>query len=130
MLEIINPRLVNVQNSTDHRGNINIYETGKELPFTPERIFIISGTKQGISRGGHAHKQCSQFFIVTCGKAKIYIKNRNEDFNFSLDSPNIGLYIPTLNWVKFTFLVPNTIITVIASHRFDSSDYLVDQSDL
>ncbi len=130
MLDVINPRLINVQNSTDHRGNLNIYETGKELPFTPERIFMISGARQGISRGGHAHKQCSQFFVVTFGKADVHIKNRNDDFHFCLDSPNTGIYIPKLNWVEFTFLVPNTIITVIASHRFDSSDYIVNQSDL
>ena len=40
----------------DERGSLVSLEQNKNIPFEIKRIYYIFGTKDGVSRGFHAHK--------------------------------------------------------------------------
>jgi len=130
MVKVHNPELMSAKQVMDERGTLTVFELGKPLPFKPKRIFIISQASVGVSRGGHAHSRCSQFFIATSGEIQVTVTNRNATFNFNLNSNQVGLLLPALNWVEFTFSAPNTTATVLASRKFETSDYIYDRNDI
>jgi UDP-2-acetamido-3-amino-2,3-dideoxy-glucuronate N-acetyltransferase len=130
MVKVHNPELMSAKEVTDERGTLTVFELGKALPFKPKRIFIISKAPVGISRGGHAHRRCSQFLIATSGEIQVTVTNRNANFNFNLNSNQVGLFLPALNWVEFIFNAPNTTATVLASRNFEESDYIYDRNKI
>lgn len=84
------------------RGDISVFE---DIPFHVRRIFNIYNVPTNVMRGGHAHKQCHQFFLVTNGAVLVKIEGGAE---YILDCLDKGLYVPPRNIVHLTFLQDNT----------------------
>ena len=52
----------------------------------------------------------------------------NRTYEYILDSPNIGLYIPPFNWrtIKFTH---DAVLLCLASDTFNEDDYIRDKNE-
>ncbi|MFA5396638.1 MAG: FdtA/QdtA family cupin domain-containing protein [Methanogenium sp.] len=94
------------------------------IPFIPKRIFIIKNVPQGHTRGGHAHKLCKQFYICISGKIEIEIKQTNQSNNVVCLERGQSLFVDTFVWTKEIFAEEDSILLVVASHSYDSNDYL------
>jgi UDP-2-acetamido-3-amino-2,3-dideoxy-glucuronate N-acetyltransferase len=99
------------------RGDISVIQ---DLPFVVKRLFNIYNVPADVLRGGHAHKKCQQFFIATSGAVLIKIQGGAE---YILDCPEIGLYVPPLHIIHLTFLSKESVLTVLASEKYDKDDY-------
>jgi hypothetical protein len=111
-----------------HLGYISIAEKEK-LPFSPNRIYWTYYTPENVERGGHAHLELEQILIAVAGKIELKIETQNgEIFDFLLDSPDIGVYIPKMSWrtMKYSH---NAVQMCIASHEYFESDYIRDYDD-
>lgn len=53
----------------DDRGSLVSLEQNKNIPFEVKRIYYIFGTKEGVSRGFHAHKNLQQ--VAICVKVAV-----------------------------------------------------------
>jgi len=105
-------------------GYISIAEKNN-LPFLPQRIYWTYYTPDSVERGGHAHLELEQILIAVSGKIEIKIETLDHHiYDFVLDSPNIGVYIPKLSWrtMKYTH---NAVQICIASHVYDEKDYIL-----
>ena len=49
-------RWVNLPPLGDERGSLVALEAGKSVPFEIKRVYYLFATKDGVSRGFHAHK--------------------------------------------------------------------------
>ncbi|OOG68088.1 FdtA/QdtA family cupin domain-containing protein, partial [Algoriphagus sp. A40] len=77
-------------------GYISIAE---ELPFEIKRAYWTYYAPHEVIRGHHAHKELKQLIFAVSGSIKFELENvLGQKFNFVLDSPDIGLYIPKLHW--------------------------------
>jgi dTDP-4-dehydrorhamnose 3,5-epimerase-like enzyme len=109
----------------DDRGSLIALENGKDIQFDIKRIYYIFGTKSGVVRGLHAHKELEQFLICTSGSCKILLDNgKGKKDIYELDSPDKGLYVGPGSWREMYDFSPDAVLMVIASHIYDEADYI------
>lgn len=113
----------------DNRGSLVALEENKDIPFNIKRIYYIYNTKQGVSRGFHAHKNLHQVAISLSGKCKIILDNgilREETW---LDSPDRGLIINDMTWREMHDFSSDCVLLVLASEYYDENDYIRNYQD-
>ena len=113
----------------DSRGDLSVGDFASEIPFTPERYFLVFNVPSESIRGEHAHFECHQFLICVKGSCSVIVKNGRSEAEVQLNSPNIGLYIPPMTWgVQFNY-TKDAVLLVFASHLYDPEDYIRDFSE-
>ena len=109
----------------DGRGALNVLEISKELPFECKRIFYTYTVPEGQVRGEHAHKKCEQFLISLLGQVSVLVDDglghRDE---ILLDSPSMGLWLPSGRWGAQSGHSQGCILLVLASTEYNNSDYI------
>ena len=106
-------------------GYISIAEN-KDLPFVPKRIYWTYFTPNHVERGKHAHINLEQILVAVSGTIKLKIEtSEGEIFDFTLDSPDIGVFVPKKSWrtMKYSH---NAVQMCIASIEYDEKDYIRD----
>jgi hypothetical protein len=108
-------------------GYISIAEK-ENLPFIPKRIYWTYYTPEEVERGGHSHYDLYQILVAVSGRIEVTTEllDGNKQ-TFTLDKPNIGLFIPKMCWrtMKYTH---NAVQMCIASNEYDEKDYIRDYS--
>jgi len=108
----------------DLRGDLVARETGRGLPFTPSRSFLVFNVPTKEVRGEHAHRVCKQ--LLTCVKGSVSVVCDDGDVRqeFVLDSPDLALYIPPMVWgVQYKYS-QDAVLLVLASHGYEAADYI------
>lgn len=105
-------------------GHIAPIENEELVPFDIQRIFYLYDIPGGESRGAHAHKDCHQFLVATCGSFEVILDDGTNQKNVQLNHPSTGLLIPPGIWASEVNFSGGAICLVLASHTFDESDYL------
>lgn len=114
----------------DARGKLSFGEVGKQLPFVPERYFLVFDTEGGgIVRGGHAHRHCSQFLVAVSGCVVVTTDDGDQRVEHRLDRPAIGLHIPPEVWAEQRYLTADARLLVLASHAYDPSEYITEYDE-
>ncbi len=109
-------------------GYISVAEK-EHLPFQPERIYWTYFTPEDIERGGHAHLELEQILVAVAGRVNLKIETiSGEKFEFLLDSPDKGVYIPKKSW-RTMKCSHNAVQMCMASIIYDGEDYIRDFQD-
>lgn len=101
----------------------------EKLPFEVKRVYWTYYAPHEVIRGHHAHKELRQIIFAVSGIIKFELENIfGLKFNYILDSPELGLYIPKFYWrnIKFSH---NAVLLCLASEVFDENDYIRDYND-
>jgi len=109
---------------SDMRGRLTAVDFQQHLPFAPQRAFLVYGVSNQRVRGEHAHRECHQFLVATHGSCSVVLDDGGQRVEVSLESPTTGLYLPPMVWgiqYKFTH---DAVVLVIASHSYNSGDYI------
>lgn len=94
--------------------------------FSVNRIYWIKYGAAKPTQSEHAHKSLKQVIIALDGEISIALSSRNgQTFNFTLNDPTQGLYIPPLYWKKIAYQQP-CILLCLASEAFNEQDYIRD----
>lgn len=107
-------------------GYITVAEYEKSIPFKIKRVYWTYFTPNKVTRGHHAHINLKQCLFAVNGIIEIEIINQQEQrFNFKLDNPDIGLYIPSRHWrtIKFSH---SAVLLCLASEIYIKEDYIRD----
>ena len=113
-----------LKNFRDLRGDLTPIEFN-DLPFIPQRLFIVKNCQPGIKRGEHAHYKTRQYLICLKGCIKVVTHNGDVWADQTLREGQATL-IEALNWDYQEFLTGNDILLVICSTSFDLDDYILD----
>ena len=106
-------------------GYISVAEKNN-LPFIPKRVYWTYFTPENIERGGHAHIELQQVLIAVSGSIKVIIETiTGEKYNFNLNKPNLGLFIPKKVWRTMQYS-HSAVQICIASTEYLESDYIRD----
>jgi len=110
----------------DIRGDLTVGEFERELPFVPKRYFAVFNVPTREVRGESAHKECHQFFVCLRGSCRIHLDDGVRRGAFTLDRPNVGIYVPPRIWTSQFRHSPDVLLAVFASHHYDPDDYIRD----
>lgn len=116
--------LIQLRKATDMRGSLVVAELGADLPFHPQRFFIVYDVPSRDVRGEHAHRQCEQFLICIKGAVRAIVDDGTNREEFLLDSPDLGLYMPAMTWGTQYAYSPDAVLAVFASLPYDGADYI------
>ena len=117
-------RWVNLPPLGDERGSLVALEAGKSVPFEIKRVYYLFATKDGVSRGFHAHKKLQQMAVWVAGKCRMVLDDGHTREEAWLDSPTKGLLVNDLVWHEMHDFSSDCVMLVLASEHYDESDYL------
>ncbi|MEN6543311.1 WxcM-like domain-containing protein [Parvibaculum sp.] len=109
---------------SDLRGSLSAIELSTNLPFRPERIFLIYGVPSEEMRGDHAHRRCAQFLVAVHGSVSLILDDGERSVEVRLNRPNLGVYMPPMIWGTQYNYSSDAVLMVFASHSYDPSDYI------
>jgi hypothetical protein len=105
-------------------GNITIVEGHKNLPFEIKRVYYLYDIPGGETRGGHAHKELHQLIIAASGSFEVLLNDGVSGKSVILNRPDYGLLVVSGIWRELKEFSSGAICLVLASQKFDESDYL------
>lgn len=110
----------------DDRGSLISLEQHRNIPFEVKRIYYIFGTKEGVSRGFHAHKELRQLAVCVRGSCRFIMDDGKNKEELVLDCPHKSLLIEPMQWHEMHDFSEDCIIIVLASDYYDETDYIRD----
>lgn len=112
---------------TDLRGALTVGEFGqleRQIPFVPQRYFMVYGVPNREIRGEHAHHACHQFLICVNGSCAVVADDGHHRVEVLLEGPSQGIYLPPMTWgIQYKYS-SDAVLLVFASHHYDAADYI------
>lgn len=109
----------------DERGKLVVIETdGIDIPMDVKRVFYIYGSDADVVRGQHANRKTEFVMVNVSGTSKSKSKNGTESVIVELNRPGMGLYLSTMVWKEMYDFSSDSVLLVLASEHYDSSDYI------
>jgi len=128
MTTIKNCKLIDIPKILDYRGNLAVIETNT-LPFEFKRVYYLYDIPSQVTRGGHSHKEQSEFLIALSGSFDVVINDGTEKKKITLNKPNIGLLIDRNIWRELENFSSGAVCLVLASDVYDEKDYIREYTD-
>ena len=113
----------------DERGSLVALEAGKGVPFDIRRAYYILGTRDGVSRGFHAHRQLQQMIVALSGSCDILLDDGQQQVRVRLDRPDQGLTLPPMVWHEMHDFSPGCVLLALADDHYDEADYIRDHGE-
>lgn len=113
----------------DPRGNLTFIEGGNHIPFDIARVYYLYDVPGGAQRGGHAHRQLSQLIIAMSGSFDVHLDDGAGKRTFHLNRSYHGLHVCPMIWREIDNFSSGSVCLVLASHRYDESDYYRDHDE-
>ncbi|WP_412971995.1 sugar 3,4-ketoisomerase [Glaciecola sp. MF2-115] len=129
MSDYPNVQMVDFKSCGDERGSLIALEQIKNVPFDIKRVYYMFDTKEGVTRGFHAHKALKQVAIAVKGSCNFVLDNGKKRVNVKLDDPCKGLLIEEFIWREMNQFSPDCVLMVLASEYYDESDYVRDYDE-
>jgi len=122
-------KTINFNPLGDDRGSLVALESNKSVPFDIKRVYYIFDTKEGVSRGFHAHRNLKQVAVCVTGSCRFVLDNGKQREEIVLDTSTTGLVIDDLTWREMYDFRPDCVLMVLASEYYDESDYIRDYQE-
>jgi hypothetical protein len=119
-------QMIELKKITDPRGNLTPIESYIDVPFNIERVYYLYDVPGGSHRGGHAHKELQQLIIAISGSFDVTLDDGFSKKKFTLNRPYFGLLVCPMTWREIDNFSSASVCMVIASQKFDESDYFRD----
>ena len=121
-------KIIDIPKITDTRGNLSVIENGT-IPYPIKRVYYLYDVPSDSYRGGHSHKEQSEFLIAISGSFSVVLDNGIEKKTITLNKPNKGLLIKPGIWRELDNFSSGSVCLVLASDTFSELDYLRDYND-
>jgi len=119
-------KIIELPKITDPRGNLSFIEGGQHIPFDIKRVYYLYDVPSGSDRGSHAHKNLQQFIVAMSGSFDVVLDDGHEKRRFHLNRSYYGLYVCPMMWRDLDNFSSGAVCMVLASTRYDESDYIRD----
>ena len=115
---------MNLKAFSDERGSLLPIEF-PDLPFKPQRIFVVTNVPENKWRGEHAHFKTTRLLICLKGKIKVKLISGKETKRVTL-RPFEQVLIPPMVWDAQQFQSPTDVLLVLCNNLYDARDYIRD----
>jgi hypothetical protein len=110
-------------------GNITIVEGARNFPFEIKRVYYLYDIPGGEARGGHAHRELQQLIVAASGSFDVLLDDGKNKKVVTLNRPDYGLMVVPGIWRELMEFSSGAICLVLASHKYNESDYMRDYSE-
>lgn len=128
-LRVRGTKLISLRRADDLRGSLSAGQYPDQLPFVPQRYFIVFDVPGREVRGEHAHKETHQVLVCISGSCSVVLDDGAVREEVLLDSPAIGIYVPPRIWGTQYKYSEDAVLLVLASHVYDPDDYIRDYDE-
>tara|TARA_R110000823_G_scaffold47903_16_gene121927 strand:- start:17534 stop:17944 length:411 start_codon:yes stop_codon:yes gene_type:complete len=111
-----------MQSVEDDRGVLLPFSF-ESLDFSPVHYFVVTG-RNGVTRGGHAHRSGSQVLVRIAGNIEIQLAFQGAAQSLTLDAPMNALYIASPVWSSQTYHGENACLMVFSDRAYDPASYI------
>ena len=118
-------RFINMQTVSDARGDLNVMEAQKNVPFDIKRVYCLTNMNDE-ARGFHAHKALRQVAVCLRGSCDFLLDDGTARETITLDAPTQGLVINGMIWREMRNFSDGCVIMVLADAHYDEDDYIRD----
>lgn len=109
---------------SDRQGDLSVVENGIDVPFSVKRVYYLYDIPGGEERGGHAHKSLQQLIVAASGSFTVVLDDGSEKRSITLNRPYQGLLVVPGIWRELVDFSSGAICLVLASEKYDETDYL------
>jgi hypothetical protein len=119
------PRIISYTKIHPFDGKSITVAEGENLEvFDIKRFYCISYKNTETTKSEHAHKILQQIIIPIEGEVKIILETlKGDKFNYVLNDPGKGLFIPPFIWKRIEYSTP-CVLLCLASQQYDETDYI------
>ncbi len=110
-------------------GRLTVIEGSEHVPFPIERVYYLYDVPSGAVRGGHAHRSLEQLLVPLSGSFDVLLDDGAEKRTVHLNRPSAGLLLTPMIWRELANFSSGSVCLVLASARYDESDYYRDYDD-
>ena len=121
--DIKNCHLITLPFFSDSRGDLVTVELND-----CGRVFWVIGVPPGTSRGNHARRKNDHLLICLAGIVNVTVDDGIDEKDFTLSSPNIGLFVPAMIWGVETYAA-DSILLVFNTEPYNPDDYIRDYEE-
>ncbi len=114
---------------SDRQGDLSVVENNTNIPFVSKRVYYLYDVPGGAERGGHAHKALQQLIVAASGSFTVLLDDGKTKRSVTLNRPYQGLFIVPGIWRELVDFSSGAICLVIASEKYDESDYIREYDD-
>jgi acetyltransferase-like isoleucine patch superfamily enzyme/dTDP-4-dehydrorhamnose 3,5-epimerase-like enzyme len=118
--------VVSFTRATDLRGSLVAVDHASDLPFVPQRTFVVYDVPSRDVRGEHAHRQCEQLLVCLRGSVTALVDDGHDRRELVLDRPDQGLHVPAMVWGTQYRYSDDAVLLVYASRPYEDADYIRD----
>lgn len=119
-------RIIELPKISDPRGNLSFIESDRQIPFDMQRVYYLYDVPGGSDRGSHAHKNLHQFIVAMSGSFDVVLDDGKDKKRFHLNRSYYGLYVCPMMWRYLDNFSSGGVCMVLASARYDETDYIRD----
>ena len=127
--DIHNCNIVELIKIHNPSGNITIVQNGSHQPFDVKRVYYLYDVPGGSERGGHAHRDLYQLIVAASGSFDVILDDGYSKKIIQLNRPYFGLLVVPGIWREIVNFSSGAICLVLASHKYDASDYIRDYAE-
>lgn len=121
--------VIELPKNHDPEGNLTPVYSNVHVPFDIKRVFYLYDIPGGESRGAHAHKKCHQFLVAASGAFEVVLDDGINKRTVTLNRPFFGLHVPPGIWASEQGFSSGSVCLVLASEKYDESDYIRNYED-
>jgi hypothetical protein len=121
--------VIELKQIQDRAGSITPVTGNENVPFKIRRAFYIYDIPGGKDRGAHAHKECHQFLVAASGSFEVDLADGKTKRTVVLNRPYFGLHVPPGIWAAEKGFSSGAVCLVLASHKYNSADYIRQYED-
>lgn len=121
--------IIDLPKVSDPRGNLTFIEGMNHLPFDVKRVYYLYDVPAGEERAGHAHYKLQQLLIAVAGSFDLVLDNGYERRTINCNRPYQGVLMKSLVWRELTNFSSGAVCLVLASMRYEESDYIRNYED-
>lgn len=122
-------RIIDLPKISDPRGNLTFIEGNNHIPFEIQRVYYLYDVPGGAERGGHAHKALHQLIVAMSGSFDVIVDDGKAKRRLHLARSYYGLYVCPMIWREIDNFSSGSVCMVLASNRYDESDYFRDYGE-
>ena len=122
-------RLITIPKIEDKRGKLYFIENSRNIPFDIKRVFYIFDVPESESRADHSNMNVEEVVVALTGSFDVTIDDGKEQNKFTLNRPDLGLYLAKMIWRRLDNFSEGAICLVLASSLYDANDYLFDYNE-